>query len=164
MSGEWSVVSGPRMLSPPLDTGGCSGPGEAGEGVRGKRGGHGEEEEDGETVRLWRGCWRLDGALQNAWLQKQVLLASGSGPAAEETLATSSLAAAARRCTVQLQHVCRPALLTAAPAASIRTPCAEYPRHEVLRAAAASLSGSYSTTPPGRCPLCLLGTSCFYIF
>ena len=33
------------------------GPGEAGEGVRGKRGGHGEEEEDGETVRLWRGCW-----------------------------------------------------------------------------------------------------------
>ena len=109
MSGEWSVVSGPRMLSPPLDTGGCSGPGEAGEGVRGKRGGHGEEEEDGETVRLWRGCWRLDGALQNAWLQKQVLLASGSGPALYCTAATCVPARTThRRTRRQYSHtVCR---------------------------------------------------------
>jgi len=33
-------------------------PGEAGVGVRGKRGGHGGEEKDGETVRVVAGGWK----------------------------------------------------------------------------------------------------------
>ena len=56
----WPVVSGQwsrRMLSPwTLED--AQRPGEAGVGVRGKRGGHGGEEKDGETVRVVAGGWK----------------------------------------------------------------------------------------------------------
>ena len=160
-SGQWSVVS-PDAVT--LDTGGCS---EAGRGWGGSAGQARRTRWWGEGWRDGEGCsWRLEGlgwALQNAWLQKQVLLASGSGPAAEETLARHQPRLprpGAVHCTAA---TCVPARTThrrnpppVFAHGGVAQLCAEYPRHEVLRAAAASLS------PPGRCPHCLLETSCFY--
>ena len=160
-SGQWSVVS--RMLSPwTLED--AQRPGEAGVGVRGKRGGHGGEEKDGETVRVvaggWKGwaglcrmrgyrskyCWRVAAARRR---RRHWLVTSQRLPRPGAVHCTAATCVPAR--TTHRRNP--PPVFAHGGLAQL---CAEYPRHEVLRAAAASLS------PPGRCPLCLLETSCFY--
>ena len=112
-SGQWSVV--PRMLSPwTLED--AQRPGEAGVGVRGKRGGHGGEEKDGETVRVVAGGWKGWAGLcrMRGYRSKYCWRVAAARRRRRHWLVTSRDCRGPALYTVQLQHVCRPALLTAA--------------------------------------------------
>ena len=120
----WPVVSGQwsrRMLSPwTLED--AQRPGEAGVGVRGKRGGHGGEEKDGETVRVvaggwkgWAGLCRMRGYRSKyCWRVAAARRRRRHWPPAET--------AAARRCTLYSCNMCAgPHYSPPQPATSIRT-------------------------------------------
>ena len=114
----WPVVSGQwsrRMLSPwTLED--AQRPGEAGVGVRGKRGGHGGEEKDGETVRVVAGGWKGWAGLcrMRGYRSKYCWRVAAARRRRRHWLVTSRDCRGPALYTVQLQHVCRPALLTAA--------------------------------------------------